>query len=176
MVLNKVPGQRVTPAVIDKLLDDLRSSPRGLVHFMGHGEDEADRMQSLLLEQDQRLRASAVPGFEEIHQAFTAATPLVVLNACEVGRPTPALRGAGGLAQALIDRGAGGVVAALWSVAEDPAYAFAQIFYEQALENPPKPFAEILREIRKRAYEGEDLGEDTFAAYCFYGDPQARRE
>jgi CHAT domain-containing protein len=99
--------------------------------------------------------------------------PLVVLNACEVGRLTPALRGAGGLAQALIERGAGGVVAALWSVADEPAHEVARIFYEEALKG--RPFAEILQEIRRRAYEGADLGEDTFAAYAFYGDPGAKR-
>jgi hypothetical protein len=176
MVLAKVDGDRLQPAVIDSLLDALKRAPPHLVHFIGHGEDDKDRMQSLLLEQDQRLRASAVAGLAEIHEAFTKTSPLLVLNACEVGGATPALRGAGGLAQALIDRGAGGVVAALWSVADEPAHEVARVFYEEALKDPPKSFAEILRGIRKRAYEGTELGEDTYAAYCYYGDPHARRE
>jgi hypothetical protein len=176
MVLRMVNGERLDPVLIDPLLDALRRAPPDLVHFVGHGEDDEDRIQSLLFEQDERLRASAVPGHEEIHQAFTKTAPLVMINACEVGRPTVALQGAGGLAQALIDRGAGGVVAALWSVADGPAHEVARIFYQEALRGDPKPFAEILREIRQRAYEGKELGEDTYAAYCFYGDPLAARE
>ena len=37
-----------------------------------------------------------------------------------------------------------------------------------------KPIAEILRGIRSRGYQEKDA--DTFAAYCFFGDPQARLE
>ena len=32
------------------------------------------------------------------------------------------------------------------------------------------PFAEITRDLRRKAHEA-GKAEDTFAAYCFYGDP-----
>ena len=175
LVLGQVPGVALRPALLDPLLAELGREAPDLLHFVGHGADEKNRMQSLLLEQNQRLRASAVPGLPEIYKAFTQRTPLLVLNACEAGRLTPALRGAGGLAQAFIDRGAGGVVAALWTVVDDIAHDVAVEFYREATKNPPRAFAEILRTIRKRAYEGQDIGEDTYAAYCFYGDPRAKR-
>jgi hypothetical protein len=35
------------------------------------------------------------------------------------------------------------------------------------------PFAEALRRVRARGYAVD--GEDSYAAYCFYGDPAARR-
>ena len=79
------------------------------------------------------------------------------------------------MAQAMIDRGAGAVIAALWSVADDIAHVVAKEFYDQAMADPPRPFAEILRDIRSRAYKGAEAGEDTYAAYCLYGDPFAQR-
>jgi len=36
---------------------------------------------------------------------------------------------------------------------------------------PTRPFAAILRDIRRKAYEPG--ARDTYAAYCFYGDPAA---
>ena len=43
-----------------------------------------------------------------------------------------------------------------------------QIFYPQALKGVP--FGEIIRQIRAKAY---DLAIDSYAAYCYYGDPLA---
>ena len=43
------------------------------------------------------------------------------------------------------------------------------MFYERVRAEPTLPFADALRDIRKLAYEGDDP-EDSWAAYCFYGD------
>ena len=100
--------------------------------------------------------------------------PLVFLNACEVGRPNVALVGIGGFAKAFVDMGAAGVIAPLWSVRDSIAFDVAKRFYEAIGRQPAPGFAEILRTIRKLAYDVEK-GEDTYAAYCFYGDPAAAR-
>ena len=47
----------------------------------------------------------------------------------------------------------------------------AVTFYDTVKKKPGTPFANIVRELRAKAYaEG---GEDSYAAYCFYGDPHA---
>jgi hypothetical protein len=55
-------------------------------------------------------------------------------------------------------------------VKDSIAHEVAVEFYTEALANPKRPFADILRDIRAKAY-ADDAGEDTYAAYCFYGDP-----
>jgi hypothetical protein len=70
--------------------------------------------------------------------------------------------------------GASGVIAPLWSVKDSVAHEIAETFYKRVAEEPETPFAEILRDLRKKSYAAEG-GEDTYAAYCFYGDPLARR-
>ncbi|KAF0245612.1 MAG: hypothetical protein FD180_1480 [Planctomycetota bacterium] len=173
-VLGKVPGRQANPAEMESITKSLTESKCNLVHFVGHGS--AAGGQSLDLEQLQTLTSTKVRGCPEFRSAFSRAPTLVVLNACEVGRPAPALSGVGGLVQALVKQRAGGVIAALWSVEDDIAHLIAKEFYEEALKNPALPFAEILRGIRARAYDEKNPLQDTYAAYCFYGDPWACRE
>jgi hypothetical protein len=71
--------------------------------------------------------------------------------------------------------GASGVIAPLWSVKDSIAHQVAVEFYGRIEKEPRTPFAEILRDLRKRSYADEG-GEDTWAAYCFYGDPLAARQ
>ena len=104
--------------------------------------------------------------------ACAAKRPLVFINACEVGRTTPALVGIGGFAISFIEHGASCVIAPLWSVKDSIAHEIAQEFYKATLADPSRPFAEIFKTIRARAYP-EGGGEDTYGAYCFYGDPRA---
>jgi CHAT domain-containing protein len=66
--------------------------------------------------------------------------------------------------------GASAVIAPLWSVRDEIAFKISQTVYAK-LQEGPMQLGEILRQSRARAYEGPDAGEDTFAAYCFYGDP-----
>jgi CHAT domain-containing protein len=140
---------------------------------VGHGS--AAGGQSLDLEDGQTLTSTKVRGLATFRTAFARLPTLVLLNACEVGRPAPALSGVGGLVQALIRQRAGGVIAALWSVEDSIAHKIAAEFYEEALKEPARPFADILRAIRARAYDEANPLEDSYAAYCFYGDPQACR-
>lgn len=123
----------------------------------------------------ERLTSLEVTAIPPIVQAFKRR-PMVFLNACEVGRPTVALAGIGGFAAAFLDLGASAVIAPLRSVKDTIAYKVAEKFYEAAVKPPKgkarKGFAERMREIRALAYDAA-TGEDTYAAYCFYGDPNA---
>jgi CHAT domain-containing protein len=80
--------------------------------------------------------------------------------------------GAGGLASVFIELGAGAVVAPLWSVKDTIAHEIALKFYTEAKANGSAPLAGILQRLRAKAYDAT-IAEDTYAAYCFYGDPLA---
>ena len=105
---------------------------------------------------------------------FEKTHPLVFLNACEIGRTTPALVGIGGFAKAFLELGASAVIAPLWSVKDGIAHEIADTFYNRVKAEPKTPFADILRDLRGKAYDAAKA-EDTYAAYCFYGDPAAAR-
>jgi hypothetical protein len=162
----RVPGRILEPARFREVTKSLFNSQTDLVHFVCHGAaNKAPGIQALYLE-DIQFDSNQMAGLriENPDKAF------VFLNACEVGRPVPGLSGIGGFSREFIVRGATGVVAPLWSVKDEIAYDVAVTFYSRL---GAASFAEIIRDIRARAYRGATEGEDTYAAYCFYGDPLA---
>jgi CHAT domain len=169
-VCERFGGTQVTPATQARLDQMLRERPVDLLHFVAHGKSNPQAPQTLLLEQGAVFNSLQVRGMDGLENACRTKAPLVFLNACEVGLATPSLVGAGGFASEFISAGARCVVAPIWSVKDSLAHEVAVAFYEAALEEPTRPFADILRDIRAKAYEAAD-GEDTYAAYCFYGDP-----
>jgi hypothetical protein len=164
------PSRRIDPASVTTLDKSVARQNVTLLHFVCHGKAEAPQTIYMDNEQDNlnSLQVKALKGFL---RTFPRARTFVFLNACEVGRPAPALVGIGGLANEFLAVGAGGVVAALWSVADDIAFKIAKEFYETVRRSPKTPFAAVLQGIRHKAYAG--AAEDTWAAYCFYGDPKA---
>jgi CHAT domain-containing protein len=150
----------------------LKAGCRTLVHFVCHGGDSQDGTQMIYLDNNEQLTSTEVEGMDGIEEAFRRINPIVFLNACEVGRPAPALTGLGGFAASFIGLGAGAVIAPLWSVKDSIACQIAVEFYKRVKDEPETPFAEIFRKIRESAYDVAN-GEDTYAAYCFYGDPAA---
>lgn len=169
-VSERFRGTVVEPAIRVRLDEMLRERPVGLLHFIAHGKADPNEPQTLLLDDDAVFNALQVRAMEGLESACRTKAPLVFLNACEVGRVTPALVGAGGFASEFVRAGARCVVAPIWSVKDSLAHEVAVMFYEAALEAPTREFADILREIRAKSYEAGG-GEDTYAAYCFYGDP-----
>jgi len=101
-------------------------------------------------------------------QAAFKDGPLAFLNACEVGGQVLTLDGVGGFANSFIELGASAVVAPLWAVQDDIALEVTKTFYPLALKGVP--FAEVMKQIRAEAYTSAI---DSYAAYCFYGDPMA---
>jgi hypothetical protein len=164
------PSRRIDPASVTTLDRAIGERDVTLLHFACHGQDAAPQTIYMDNEKDNLncLQVKALQGFV---RTFPRARTFVFLNACEVGRPAPALVGVGGLANEFLAVGAGGVIAPLWSVADDIAFDVAKAFYKGVSRSPRRPFAAILRDIRRKAYSGR--AEDTWAAYCFYGDPRA---
>jgi hypothetical protein len=173
-VIARFPGKPIQPVDFQNIVRTFKTGGRTLVHFACHGSSGAAGKQAIELENSTTLASDVLLGVTDVETALREKQSFVFLNACEVGRGTPALSGVGGFAESFIDMGASAVVAPLWSVKDGIAHEIALKFYDETLKNPQLSFAEILSGIRARAYDPQ-IGEDTYAAYCFYGDPLASR-
>lgn len=170
-VVGAFGGERIAPAYLQSIDRMLGERGATLLHFICHGEDRPGG-QMLRLDPDDQLFDIQLDGMDGVVTAVGEQEPFVFINACQVGRATPALVGTGGFAATFTRLGARCVIAPIWSVADDVAGVVARSFYDELRAQPEKPFASIMRDIRARAYDGPDP-EDSFAAYCFYGDPLA---
>ena len=95
------------------------------------------------------------------------------LNACDAGALVEALGPGGtGFPRAFSDLGARAVVAPLWPVSKHAAPRVAKEIYAKSVAQPEHSVAEIIAELRQRSYD-EDPFDDSWAAYCFFGDPRA---
>ena len=191
LVSDAFNGVSIAPADFDGVTVTLGRLGKTLLHFVCHGEDEETEIdairseepekrtrtmvQIIRLERGQTLNSTQILGLPDVEAMFEQHRPFVFLNACEIGRAMPALVGVGGFAKSFIDLGASAVIAPLWSVKDAIAQKIAATFYQRVLTEPQTPFAEILRDLRRKAYE-PGQAEDSYAAYCFYGDPAATRE
>lgn len=137
---------------------------------MCHGQHGTP--QALLLDGNERLTTTQVDGMLGLEAAWSENAPVVFLNACSVGRTAPALAGVGGFPKAWAEAGAGAIVAPLWSVRDSIAHDVALKFYEAVQTEPLTPYARIVRDIRALAYDSAG-GEDSYAAYCYFGSPTA---
>ena len=171
-MLSRVTGTQIKPATWDELDEKFGEGAVGLIHFVGHGV-AGSKGQQFELEDEQTLRVRDIAGWEALATACKKS-PLVFMNACQTGRQRPALIGIDSFAIEFIKAGAGCVIAPVWDVDDGPAHDVAQEFYRLVKGRSRKSFAEILGAIRSRVYE-KGGGPDTYAAYCFYGDPLARR-
>lgn len=152
-----------------------------LFHFSGHGEAVAQTSQqetarAQLLLEGRMEQGKYVPLFldAETVQQYGNLTgedgnqPLVVLNACQVGRASWKLTSIGGFAEAFIRAGAGAFVGTLWSVGDQPARNFTEGFYQALIDG------RTVAEATLRGREAARLaGEATWLAYVVYGHPQA---
>lgn len=164
-------GERIAPSSFDGIEAAFASRAVPLFHLACHGATGPGIAQAVLLDDDVRLLSVQVAAMEKLAAAVARREPLVFVNACEVGRTTPDLLGVGGFAVKFLELGARCVVAPLWKVEDTVAHEFAMEFYRRLTAEHPDPPAVIVQQLRARAYE-ED-GADTWAAYCFFGDPGA---
>ena len=86
------------------------------------------------------------------------------------------LGGVGGFSSSFMKMGASGVIAPLWRVDDALAKSIAHEIYQRVSKPPVVTFAEAVRAVRAKVYEGPEQGKTTYAAYCFYGDPCASLE
>jgi hypothetical protein len=146
-----------------------------LLHFAGHGTAEfgAGALSRILL-------TGTLVGGQYVYDFLDDATvrfvgklaspdgnrPLVVLNACQVGRVSQQLTSLGGFAEAFINAGAGAFVSSLWSVGDQPARIFTQELYMQLKNSVELADAVIAARAKAKAD-----GDATWLAYTVYGNP-----
>ena len=147
-----------------------------LFHFAGHGEAETDNAaQARILLLGRVEGSNYIPLYlnstnVQQHARLTGPEgnrPLVVLNACQVGRVGWQLTSIGGFAEAFLRAGAGAFVGSLWSVGDKPARTFTEALYASLLSG---------RTLAEAACEGREAaraGEATWLAYVVYGHPLA---
>ncbi|ULA65350.1 MAG: CHAT domain-containing protein [Nitrospira sp.] len=150
-----------------------------LLHFACHGEaEQEDRANAALMLQGRVEGGKYIPDYfnattAEYHSNFHRdgqPGPMIVLNACQVGRASYKLTGNGGFARAFLRRGASVFVGTLWSVGDAPARTFTEEFYTR-LMNHKACIADATKAARAKA---RDAGDATWLAYVVYGHPHAR--
>ncbi|GCE44126.1 hypothetical protein Rhow_008424 [Rhodococcus wratislaviensis] len=157
----------------------LREGTFDLLHFAGHGVAEG-----MSIDQAKVLLADREAGRQYARSYLSATTvaqnanlladkgdggPLVVFNACQVGRIGYQLASLGGFAQAFLQGGAAAFVSSLWSVGDAPARTFVETFYDQLLDGHPIATAVTAAREKARA-----AGDATWLAYVVYAHPAAR--
>jgi hypothetical protein len=174
--LNAQPIEPTSAAVRAQL-----STPSSfdLLHFAGHGEAENDNStDASLLLQGRLGNGGYVKDFFNATTAMYHSNfhldgkpgPMIVLNACQVGRARYKLTGTGGFAQAFLRRGASAFVGTLWSVGDSPARTFTEEFYSELKDNKAT-IAEATKRARAKAQEA---GDATWLAYVVYAHPHAQ--
>jgi CHAT domain-containing protein len=75
----------------------------------------------------------------------------------------------GGFASAFLARGAGILVAALWSVGDDAASSFVRELYDRLRAGD-----ELAKAVVDARQAAKDAGDATWLAYTVYGNPEAK--
>jgi CHAT domain-containing protein len=175
------PAARPVEATLQAVLACLTGSPEAdIIHFALHAQFSTDdaRQGLVLIGIDEEgkypvyLKPSHVDGGE------LDRSPLVFLNACQVGAGRAVLGNYSGMASAFVRVGAAAVIAPLWSVNDDVASAIAIDFYERVLDAGQAP-AEVLRAFRSGVTHAAVTGNHhaatgTHIAYQFFGHPNLR--
>lgn len=138
-------------------------------HFAAHGSASSGRAADwrLRLEEGNDL----VPA--DFDKVSFGNRPLVVLNACSLGRSERGLTGIAGIAEKLIDERAGAVVGPLWAVDDDGAFHFIRAFYQELRRGTP--LGESARRARSRMRR-ENPRDPTPLAYAVFGHPEATHD
>ncbi len=163
-----------TPAGVRTLL---RTGKFDLLHFSGHGAaDPDDILDAKLLLQGRKRGAKVEAQYlgattvsENAMRTRNGETgPLVVLNACQVGRAGELLSTVGGFAHAFLDAGASAFVSCLWSVRDEPSRIFVEKLYEELLAGTPMGVASA-----RAREETRKSGDATWLSYVVYSRPDA---
>jgi CHAT domain-containing protein len=157
----------------------LKSGDFDLLHFAGHGVADQDNIANAKLLMEGRIEngnyisaelgATTVEQYCRCNERDRNHRPMVVLNACQIGRKGYSLTGIGGFAQAFLKGGVGVFVGPLWSVGDRPARIFTETLYSSLIAGM------TLSESTKAAREAaKEAGDSTWLAYAVYGHPHLR--
>jgi hypothetical protein len=161
---------------------NLMTAPEGvdLFHFSGHGQARGgNTIQAQIMLQGRVDGQSYIPDLLDSttvrQNAYLRGSdesdprrPIVILNACQVGRSGWQLTSIGGFADAFLFAGAGVFVGTLWSVWDRPSRVFSEAFYGELLRGSRLSEATRFARIAARS-----LRDATWLAYAVYGHPNA---
>ena len=162
-------------AVDQAVLECLSHAPAyDVIHFAVHGTyaDPATGgavQPRILLADGTFLDENTVMGLEPL-----PGTPLVFLNACQVGSGHQVLGDYAGMAAAFLYAGAAAVIAPLWSIDDAAAKDIGLRFYERVFAGASP--AEALRLERASFLTSPETASSTFLAYQYYGHPSLKVE
>lgn len=180
MLADTLGAKAISPH-IEPVLDVLRGDAGedfDVLHFAGHGQADGGAIwNSALLLEGEGTATSPIRealGVSDLGMARLTVggrRPIVFLNACQAGTGGNTLGGSTGLAQILVERGAGLLVSALWSVSDATASMFAKTFYTQLQAG--LTVTEAVRDARQAA-KASTPQDFTWLAYTVFGHPYAR--
>ena len=162
-------------AVDQAVLECLSHAPAyDVIHFAVHGTytepGTGGAVQPrILLADGTFLDENTVMGLEPL-----PGTPLVFLNACQVGSGHQVLGDYAGMAAAFLYAGAAAVIAPLWSIDDVAAKDIGLRFYERVFAGASP--AEALRLERASFLTSPGTASSTFLAYQYYGHPSLKVE
>ena len=147
-----------------------------LIHFACHGMADGGAIwnSSLVLAglgtaQSPRLETLGLDDLRRANLAMGGRKRIVFLNACLAANDGVDIGGSSSIAQVLVERGAGLLVGALWSIADKTALGFAETFYRQLKAG--RTVTQAVRDARQKAKADKDF---TWLAYTVFGHPYAR--
>jgi hypothetical protein len=170
---------------LDANADDVKgcltaTPPYQVIHFAVHGSAyeagggtavtvaPGDTARPRILLIDGNLDEDVVLGIK------LAGTPVVFLNACQVGIAHDVLGDYAGLAAAFLYAGAAAVIAPLWSIDDAAAREIAHRFYERVFAGA-SPASAIRLERASFGMTPATMS-STFLAYQYYGHPLLKVE
>lgn len=168
----------IKPEKMDVVMAMMEPGNFDVLHFACHGVADPESiwnagllMQGRMVGGEYRtdtLLADEVDGYANL-RGDGAPGPLVVLNACQIGREGYNLTSTGGFARAFMKKGAGAFIGTHWSVEDLSAHDFSQTLYQQLLDG--KDMMTAVTAARKAAKNNEEF---SWLAYMVYADPYAR--
>jgi hypothetical protein len=153
-----------TNEAMDKLLNG--APPADLLHFAVHGRynpQNPGHESGIILTDGESLHDDEIAAFD------LTSTPVVFLNACQVGAGDSQLGIYSGVAAAFVEAGASAVVAPLWKINDAIAMEIAFDFYAAAAKG--EPLSEVLRKAREPFVRNFETKSATWMAYQLFGHP-----
>jgi len=141
------------PARLPEVMEALAGGRYDGWHFTGHGlfrNAQDPNRSGIVLEGGQELRPADLSGRVK---NLGRAQPLVFLNACQAGRGGLSLTDIGGWAAQTLKAGAGGFIAAYWSIGDGSACQFAKAVYARLTGGVA--LARAVREARAEIRDGD---------------------
>lgn len=170
MLALRTPQREVTPIDAEEvtLTKVLAGGTLDVVHFTGHGmavAASADRAE-IQLEAGSRLRPESLCGPVKY---LGHRSPIVFLNACEIGRAGMGLTRPGGWPCGFLDVGAGAFIGPFWKIGDASAAAFATSFYQELIGGASVGAAAL---TARRSIQA--ASDPTWLAYSVYAHCDAR--